>query len=169
MKTYSIAKVREELVGWERIKAVLASKELDPQTLLDTLDGETELHEAILVLEDEIAEHEIMQTGIARALEDLDQRMARHEKTVETLRAVILSAMQTAEIKTIQGATATVSTAALAPQPIIDDESAIPSRFFEAQPPKLDKNALKQALNDKEKIEGAHLSNGGVTLKIRRK
>ncbi len=167
MKSYSTAKVREELAGWQKIRAVL-SDDLDPQTLLDTLEGETNLFEAILVVEEEILEHEILLAGLEKMLATLGERKSRHKATIETLRTTILAAMDRAEIPTIRGATATLTRRKTPGQPIIDDEAEIPSEFFVPQPPKLDKAKLKEALANGP-VSGAHLSNGGISLTIRRK
>ena len=63
--------------------------------------------------------------------------------------------------------TATLSIKAVPAKAEITDEALLPSKFFKAQDPKLDKKAVLDALKAKEDVPGAVLSNGGETLSIR--
>ena len=156
----------------EKLREALAGE--DPQLVLDMLEGSTNLHEAILSVVDEISEDEILLAGLEAHLAKLAERKARIKQSIETRRTIILSAMDRAGIPTIKGPTATLSKRETAPAPVIEDESKIPARFFVEQPrpdPKLDKAALKEALaalKPDEEIPGAHMSNGGLSLTIRR-
>jgi hypothetical protein len=53
------------------------------------------------------------------------------------------------------------------PKAIILNEADIPSKFWKAQDPKLDRKAVLDALKAKEAVAGAELSNGGETIQIR--
>jgi hypothetical protein len=83
-------------------------------------------------------------------------------------RTLIAKAMELAEIKKREAPAGTVSLKRVPPCAIITDESAIPSRFWKAQAPKLDKAAVSHALRDEGvDIPGATLSNGTLTIAIR--
>lgn len=168
MKTHIVNKVGRELSGYQRLREQLEQgHDLDPATLLDTLEGETELHESLLVVYEEIMENISLLSGLDSTIEALQVRAGRLKKTNETLRNVILSAMDKAGLKTIKGPLATLTARKGKPAAIIDEESDIPSKFFTPQPPKLDKKAVKNALDEGEAIPGAHLSNGSISLTIR--
>jgi hypothetical protein len=165
----AIAEVKAELSKWAELRQQLESPEIDAQTMLDTLEGATELHEALLLLADEIAEREAHNTGLAKRISDLQDRKSRNEHAVETLRNIILQTMDRAAIPSVRGDACTLSMGKVAPAVLIEDEASLPARFFVPQDPKLDKAALKQALKDGEAVPGARLGNGGISLTIRTK
>lgn len=168
MASYVVSKVGRELSGYQRLRDELSKGyDLDPATLLDTLEGETELHESLLVVYEEMLENGSLLSGLESTIEALQTRAGRLKKTNETLRNVILSAMDKADLKTVKGPLATLTARKGKPAAIIDEESEIPSTYFEPQPPKLDKKAIKTALDNGDTIPGAHLSNGGISLTIR--
>lgn len=165
----TIRKLGEELARYQELKARLAGDDVDPQTLLDTLEGETELHEACLVVAESVQEHEDLAAALAIRIADLQARKSRLEASAETLRNIILMAMERAGLDTIKGPLATLSKRQVAPSLIVEQDEAIPARFFKASDPKLDRKALKAALDAGEVIPGARLSNGGIGLSIRTK
>ena len=86
------------------------------------------------------------------------------------MRDLVLQCMEVKEEGLIQSPCITLSVTRLKPSALVTDESAIPSRFYTPQPPKLDKAALKEAvLTDGEVIDGVTIGNGKTTLTIRRK
>jgi hypothetical protein len=72
------------------------------------------------------------------------------------------------ELKTLELPDCTLTIARRAPGLVIVDESRIPSQFWVQPPPKLDKAAVKAALNNNLDIPGAALGNGSVSITIRR-
>lgn len=164
-----IRKIGEELSRYQEIKARLAGDDVDPQALLDTLEGETELHEACLVVAESVQEHEDLAAALAIRIQDLTARKSRLEASADTLRNIILMAMERAGLDTIKGPLATLSKRTVAPSLVVEQDEMIPARFFKAADPKLDRKALKAALDAGEVIPGARLSNGGIGLTIRTK
>lgn len=134
----------------------------------DMIEGETDLFEAIQSALDEIAECEIVKAGCDAMIEKMKTRIERANRRSGRLRGAIDQAFQIAEVKSHKFPTATITTKAIPRKPIIQDESAIPSKFFEPQPPKLDKKALNDAAKGGEDIPGVTMSNGGTTIQIRR-
>ena len=162
-----IQAVRREVTDWVQIETELRQFEDDPQTLLDTLEGETNLHEALLAIADRVMELKGQAAGVKARIEDLTERKTRLEKSAETLRTVILQAMDTAGLKTVPGDCVTLSMRDTPPGLIVSDEAVIPASYWLPQPPKLDKKALLAALKDKKDAPGAELSNGGISLTMR--
>lgn len=163
----AILAVGEELSKTVALRQQLEEMDLDEQTLLDTLEGATDLNECLLMLADEINERQAMLVGLKAYIDDLQSRKSRVEKTSETLRNIILHAMDRAGIKSIPGERVTLSTRATSPKLEVVDEAQIPSEFWKPQAPALDKKAVLDALKDGQDISGAQLGNGGISLTIR--
>lgn len=139
----------------------------DEAAIRDTIEGETNLHELIAKVIEDVAADEASVAGIAGHIETMEARKARLKKRIEFRRSAVLNAMAIGEVKKIELPIATVSRQAVAPSVVITDEAQIPSEFWKRADPKLDKTAIKAALKDKREIPGATLSNGGETLAIR--
>jgi hypothetical protein len=164
-----VYKVGEQLAEWEAIKKLIDSDDLDEQTLLDTLEGATELHEAIAAIGENMLELKAMEAGLASTIANMTARKQRFTSQYEKLRAVVASAMDTAEIDSIPTPAFTFSIARYGPKPLVTDENAIPAKFWKAGKPTLDRKALAEALDDKEKIPGATLDNGSFGITMRSK
>ncbi|MEE7442651.1 siphovirus Gp157 family protein [Methylobacterium oryzae] len=159
----------KEIGKWKALRERLETVDgMDDQCLIDTLEGATDLKEAILELDQEIQEREAYALALAMKIDELNERKGRHLKVVDRLRTIILHAMDNAGLPKIEGAEATISVTKRKPDLHIENEAALPSQFFEPQPPKLDKTKLRKALEEGP-VEGARLGNGGINLSIRRK
>ena len=116
------------------------------------------------------------------------------EERVKRFRSLIEQAMAITEQSKLRRPAATLTLRKLPPDVVVTTEADIPSEFFVAQPPpppKLNKAALKEALQQREKtielaaaladneerfrllaalpqVPGATLNNGGFSLQIRR-
>ena len=150
----------------------------------DTIEGETDLFEAIDLTLDEIDEVELLITGIRDKEAQFRNRRKGMEARIAHLRALIEQAMAVTDLATVRRPAATLSLKNLPPQVIVTSEADIPSDFFVPQPPpppKLDLKALKAALMTQAAqgdgnnagsatplIAGAMLSNGSKALQIRR-
>ena len=143
----------------------------DEELMADAIEGETDLLEAIAAALAEIDESDVLILGGKEKIRQLEARVASEERRVERMRAAVERAIVMSEIPTpIRFPTATIGITRRAPQAVIDDEAAIPARFFIEQPrpaPKLDKKALAAAMKDGP-IPGAHLDNGTISLSVRR-
>lgn len=159
--------VIEELAKYQKLRALLASEEPDEQAILDTLEGETNLHEALIEVAESALDDEALAAAIQTRIEALQARKSRCETTAEHKRGLIIMAMERAGLKQVKGVSATLSVKPLPGKAVINDEAVMPARFFVPQDPRLDRKALTEALRNGEQVEGATLSNGGVSLTIR--
>ncbi len=164
----AIFTANKELVKWERLRAQLEDITLDVATIVDTLEGETDLFEALLLISDEIRERDAMEDAISAQIDILTSRKSRVKHGTEGLRAIITMSMDRAGIKTIPGALSTLTVKSISGKLIINDEAMIPSNYWKSQNPTIDKKKLTEALKT-EDIRGAQLGNGGISLTIRRK
>ena len=150
-------------------ESLKASSDGDPELLADMIEGETSLFEMIEKILLSLDDDAVLLEGLRLRIAGLSERESRISKRVDSKRAMILQALQIAELSKKEFPLATLSVGKVQPSLIIDSEAAIPSRFFKQPNPVLSKAELKKALKDGEKIEGACLSNGGINLTIRRK
>jgi hypothetical protein len=142
-------------------------KSEDAQLNHDMIEGETGFFEAVEAALSEIDECEILAAGLADHIKTMQDRLSRVKGRADRVRGMIDQAFHLAEVKSHRFASATITLKAIPQKLVVVDESQIPSRFFTPQPPKLDKKALAEAVKAGD-VPGAHLSNGGSTIQIRR-
>ena len=150
------------------LRKSLAEFEDDEDLLRDTIEGQTSLHEMIATVLDSIEQDNEHVTGIGKRADDLGVRQQRLKKRIARKRALIEQAMAVGEIKTLELAEATVSLRRAPPKLVVENEADVPSSYWVAQDPKLDRKALTQALRDGDQVPGASLDNGGLSVTIRR-
>jgi hypothetical protein len=165
----------------------------DPDFIRDTLEGETNLHEAIGALVLSISEDDELEEGVKRAIDNLKVRKDRFKRRAEMKRALVATAMEIGEIAKIETPAGTVTAKSVPPKAIVTEESEIPTKFFETPAPVLSLKKLTAALKEREAlleaaranedaearrealeaadaalppIPGASLSNGGRTIQI---
>jgi len=148
----------------ESLSSILAG---DDEATAVTVEGETNLIETIERGLRRVVELDRMMDAVSRTIADLKDRGERFEKQREAQRQAIAVAMEATGQRKIELPIATLSLRNVPPKADVIDEAAIPSRFWKAQDPKLDKKALLDALKDKQDVPGAVLSNGGVSLNVR--
>ena len=174
------------------VRAMIPEEDL--ALLADTLEGETNLLEAIDLALLEIDETEALISGLKEKEGQFSKRRRAMEERVRRFRGLIEQAMAVAEQGKLRRPTATLTLRKLPIDVVVLSEADIPADFFVPQPPpppKLDKKALKQALEAREAklsfaaslddpeergkafapippIPGATLDNGGVSLQVRR-
>lgn len=144
----------------------------DAELMADTIEGETDLLEAIGEALDANDEDEALAIGLKAKEEAFASRRAAITKRIERRTALIERAMLETEQTTLRLPTATLTLSKRAPGLVIANEADIPARFWveqERPAPKLDKNALKAALKENQIIPGATLDNGSVSLTVRKK
>ncbi len=144
----------------------------DAQLVADSIEGETNLLEAIEAALAEIDECEIVIIGIEEKLKAFDARKKLMNDRAERIRALIERAMLETEQHSIRLPAATISLRTVPPALVVTSEADIPARFWIPQDrpaPKLDKKALAAAIKTDPKIPGATLDNGTVCLSVRRR
>lgn len=142
----------------------------DEQALADTIEGETNLTEAIAAADLRLLELAALQDGIKEAAKGLAERATRFEAQTERIRAAILNAMSETGLKKVELPTGTLSLGT-SPQSVrIISEADLPTQYMveklELRP---DKKALLDDLKAGQRIAGAELANGAPRLTVRRK
>lgn len=139
----------------------------DDDMIATAIEGETDLIEAIASAFARLGELKALGSGIDNMVCALKARADRFDRQQELIRDAIRLAMETAELKRVELSMGTISMKAMPPKAIVLDEPSIPSRFWKAQDPKLDRKAVLDALKAKEAVPGAQLSNGGSTIQVK--
>ncbi len=144
--------------------------ELSPEDLALVVDSETNLNEALIALAEQVQETEqTLIAGLKNRIRLLTERKQRMEKSAGTYRSLILSVMERLGTDKVVSDIMTLSARDLQRGLVIEDEAQIPSKYWVAQDPKLDRKTLLADLKEGIEIEGAGLDNGGRSLSIRTK
>jgi hypothetical protein len=144
----------------------------DDQTLLDTLEGETNLVEAINRIAESALDDETLAKAAKERAAEIVARGKRFSARAESKWAVVQWAMERSERRKIEAATFTLSIGAKAKTLIVISPESIPAEYMRtppAPPPEPDKKAILDALKDGKSVDGCTLSNGGTTLTVRTK
>ena len=160
-----------QLAAHENLKQRLLAQypELDDETLLDTLEGMTDLREMIAAVVRTQLDDRALKDALRYRMGDMQERLARLERRIETKKALVTSVMDQSGIKKLEDPEFTVSLRRTARPLLIGDESVIPDEFWQPQPAKLDRLGLINALKAGEAVSGASLGNGGVAISVRTK
>jgi enamine deaminase RidA (YjgF/YER057c/UK114 family) len=167
----------------------------DADAIRDAIEGETTLLEQIGALALSIASDEAFAKAASDLAEQIKARSARFENRAEMKRALISTALEIAERKSLETPAGTVTLKSVPPKLQITEEADVPARFFKQPAPVIDRRSLLDALKQREaamkeasdlsdtearaearaKVEATHpaipgacLSNGGKTIQIRR-
>ncbi len=157
-----------ETAAAARMREILLTMTDDSETIRDTLEGCTDLNEAIRRVYWSILEDEIQLAGLKETITALEARQSRFAVRVERYRAAIEKGMQAGELTKLELPEATLSLRRVPPKVEVVNEAGIPPQFFDPQPPKLNKKSLKEWLDAGNTAPGAHLNNGSMSLSIRR-
>lgn len=152
-----------------RTRLLAAWPEIDTDTLTDTLEGITDLHEMISAIIRSALVDEALQIGLRARLEDMRQRLSRIEERGTKKRQLALDAMSEVGLKKLEQPDFTASTRAGSRALVIVSEDVIPATYWAPQPPKLDRLSLLAELKRGCEIPGAQLSNPKPTLTVRTK
>lgn len=149
---------------------LLASLRGDNETVQhDMVEGETGLLEALEAAIVEMDDAEAIVAGCKDRIGVLADRKAQAERRIERVRGLIEQALHRVELPSIRLPLATLTVKETAPKPIYEDEAQIPARFWKTGNPTLDRAAVKSAIEAGETVPGVSMSNGGISLQIRRK
>jgi hypothetical protein len=140
----------------------------DEDIALTTLEGETDLFEAIDEAVARVRELETLQDAIKERTASLKQRMDRYATQEQRIRTCLAVAFEMVDIKRLERPEATLTLAKTKAKVVVTNEADIPAKFWKQPDPTIDLKALLAALKDKETVAGAELSNGGTSISIRK-
>ena len=152
-----------------RRRLIEADPEIDETTLLDTLEGATNLNEAIGEVIRAALEEEELADALRARMGAMRERLERIETACSKKREVAQAVMEDAGIEKILEPDFTVSLRVSPPGVAVTNEAEIPEPYWIPQPPKLDRKGILDALKTGTRIPGATFTNSKVSLAIRTK
>ena len=150
-----------------RHKLTTEYPEADDQTLLDTLEGLTNLNEMLAAVVRSRLDDVALIAALKSRIGDMQERVGRIERRADKKKDVVTEVMDKAGLKKLEEADFTVSLRDKTRALVVSDEKQIPRIYWKAQEPKLDRQGLIQALKNGISIPGTALGNGGVTISVR--
>ncbi len=163
--------VRSEDQRYTRMRGWLLEQfpDMDDQTIRDTLEGETDLHEMIAAVIRSALVDDALSTGLRGRLNDMKERLRRLEERGAKKRQLALEAMDEVGLSKLQQPDFTASTRPGSPSLVVTTEGDVPSPYWVPQPPKLDRQALLGELKRGTDIPGVQLNNPKPVLVVRTK
>ena len=143
--------------------------DLDEETVADTLEGITDLHEMIAVVIRSALVDEALQAGLRFRIDDMKERLSRLELRATKKRQLALDAMTEVGLSKLEQPDFTASARAGSLALVVIAEETIPQVFWLPQPPKLDRQAILAELKRGVEIPGAQMSNPKPVLSVRTK
>ena len=151
----------------ERLLADFPS--LEEETLHDTLEGITDLHEMIAAVIRSALVDEALRIGLRSRLDDMRERLSRLELRASKKRELALEAMTEVGFTRLEQPDFTASARAGTPALVVIAEDRIPEAYLLPQPPKLDRQFILGELKRGIEIPGAEMSNPKPVLSVRTK
>jgi Siphovirus Gp157 len=153
---------------WLREK-LLDLLELDDETIRDTLEGITDLHEMIAAAIRSALVDEALHSGLRSRIDEMKERLARLECRGAKKRQLALEAMMEVGLAKLEQPDFTASARNGSPALVIIAEDVVPSHYWLPQPPKLNRRSLLAELKRGGAIPGTQLTNPRPTLSVRTK
>ena len=152
-----------------RRRLIEADPEIDETTLLDTLEGATNLNEALGEVIRAALEEEALADSLRDRMGAMRERLERIETACSRKREVAQAVMEDAGIEKILEPDFTVSLRVSPPAVAVVNEAEIPEPYWIPQQPKLDRKGVLDALKTGTRVPGATFANSKVSLAIRTK
>lgn len=142
-------------------------RDIDDETLQDTLEGETGLLEAMELVVRSSLDDAALVEALKSRLEQLSARLERFRTRVEKKRQLVRWALLQAGIERLAAEDFSVSLRKGPDKVEVRDEGYIPQNYLVPQPPRVDKKSLLDALRAGVLIPGAVLVPGELALQVR--
>jgi len=143
--------------------------QIDEQTLADTVEGLTDLHEIVTAIIRSALTDEALVTGLKCRIGDMQGRLDRLQDRASKRRQIAKDVMVELDLKKITAPDFTVSIRPGTPALLVLDEAAVPSIYWEPRDPRLNRQELLSELKEGAEIEGVVLSNPEPVLSVRTK
>src|SRR6476660_4862297 len=131
---------------------------IDEETVADTLEGITDLHEMIAAVIRSALVDEALHAGLRFRVDDMKERLSRLELRATKKRQLALDAMTEVGLSKLEQPDFTASARAGSLALVVIAEETIPQVFWLPQPPKLDRQAILAELKRGVEIPGAQMS-----------
>ena len=149
----------------DRIKA--DDPTIDEQTLADTVEGLTDLHEIVSAIIRSALADEALAVGLKGRIADMQGRLDRLQDRASKRRQIAKDVMVELDLKKITAPDFSVSVRPGMPALQVLDEAAVPSIYWQPSAPRLKRQELLSELKDGADITGVALSNPEPVLSVR--
>jgi Siphovirus Gp157 len=143
--------------------------QIDEQTLADTIEGLTELHEILAAVIRAALADQALATGLEGRIGEMQARRERLQDRATNRRQIAKDVMVELDLKKLAAPDFTASIRPGTPALIVIDEAAVPSIYWEPREPRLNRQELATDLKQGAEIAGVALSNPEPVLSVRTK
>lgn len=140
---------------------------IDEQTLADTVEGMTNVHEILTAVIRAALADEALATGLKCRIGDMQGRLDRLEDRAAKRRQIAKDVMVELDLKKITAPDFTASIRPGMPALVVLDENAVPSIYWQPGEPRLKRQQLTSDLKEGTEVTGATLSNPEPVLSVR--
>jgi Siphovirus Gp157 len=143
--------------------------QIDEQTLADTVEGLTDLHEILTAVIRAALDDQALATGIEGRIGEMQERRHRLQDRATKRRQIAKDMMVELDLKNLSAPDFTASIRPGIPALMVIDEAAVPSIYWEPREPRLNRQELANDLKQGAEIAGVALSNPEPVLSVRTK
>jgi len=149
----------------DRIRA--QDPQIDEQTLADTVEGLTDLHEIVQAVIRSALADEALARGLKCRISDMQGRLDRLEDRASKRRQIAKDVMVELDLKKLNAPDFTASIRPGTPALMVIDEEAVPSIYWQPSEPRLNRQELASEFKQGAEIAGVTLSNPEPVLSVR--
>ena len=149
----------------DRIRA--QDPQIDEQTLADTVEGLTDVHEILAAIVRAALADEAIATGLKCRISDMQGRLDRLQDRAAKRRQIAKDVMVELDLKKLTAPDFTASIREGMPALMVINEDAVPSIYWAPGEPKLKRQILAHDLKQGAEIEGVALSDPEPVLSVR--
>ena len=149
----------------ERIRA--EDPQIDDQSLADTVEGLTDLHEILMAVIRAALADQALATGLEGRIGEMQARRDRLQDRAAKRRQIAKDVMVELDLKKLSAPDFAVSIRPGTPALMVIDEAAVPSIYWEPREPRLNRQGLANDLKQGAEIAGVALSNPEPVLSVR--
>jgi len=149
----------------DRIRA--QDPQIDEQTLADTVEGLTDLHEILAAIVRAVLADEAMAIGLKCRISDMQGRLDRLQDRAAKRRQIAKDVMVDLDLKKLTAPDFTASIRPGMPGLVVLNEDAVPKTYWEPGEPRLRRQVLASDLKGGAEVAGAALSNPEPVLSVR--
>ena len=149
----------------DRIRA--QDPQTDEQTLVDTVEGLTDLHEIVTAIIRAALSDEALVLGLKCRISDMQGRLDRLQDRASKRRQIARDVMIELDLKKLNAPDFTASIREGIPSLMVINEDAVPSIYWQPSEPRLNRQELAYELKQGAEIAGVALSNPEPVLSVR--
>jgi len=149
----------------DRIRA--QDPQIDEQTLADTVEGLTDLHEIVEAIIRSALSDEALATALKCRIADMQDRLTRLQDRASKRRQIAKDVMVELDLKKLTAPDFTASIRPGTPALMVINEEAVPKIYWEPREPRLNRQELASDLKQGAEIAGVALSDPEPVLSVR--